>query len=146
MEKSSDCTDGLHLNLEDQLSEEENLNEAETGHVSHIPDNMTKVSKEVEKEHKKNPRRTRDAELIPFILQAILLVCKMLIICATVVVALYNLSLPTQSHSTLWTSLLSSCLGYALAAGKLKRKGNHKKVKQSKRLVLDVENDQSRSV
>ena len=148
MAKFSDCPDGLHLNIEDH-KKEENIQEEEE--EEDVLDRNAGEPKDVEKTYhkvKRNKRRSRDEasqnDLGEFILQGLLLMCKMVIICTTVIVALYNLSQPNQTHSTLWTSLLSSCLGYALAAGKLK-KTKQKKIQQSKRVVLDVQDDKSRS-
>ena len=71
----------------------------------------------------------------------------MVIICAVVTASLYNLSLQNPENSTLWTALLSSCMGYALSGGKLKRKKStskkkkKKKKKYAKTFMLDIQND-----
>jgi hypothetical protein len=47
--------------------------------------------------------------------------CQVLILYTVIIVSIYNLTVQSQ-NSTLWTALLSSCLGYLLPSSTIKTK------------------------
>jgi hypothetical protein len=51
----------------------------------------------------------------------VVLLCRVLILYTVIVVSIYNLTVQSQ-NSTLWTALLSSCLGYLLPSPTIKMK------------------------
>jgi hypothetical protein len=51
----------------------------------------------------------------------VMFLCQVLILYTVIVVSIYNLMVQSQ-NSTLWTALLSSCLGYLLPSPTIKKK------------------------
>lgn len=58
--------------------------------------------------------------------------CRVIVLFSVVFAGLFNLSHTPTHNSTLWTALLSSCVGYALSARKLR--GKKKKTYRRRRL------------
>jgi hypothetical protein len=51
----------------------------------------------------------------------VVILCQVLILYTVIIVSIYNLTVESE-NSTLWTALLSSCLGYLLPSPTIKTK------------------------
>ena len=115
--------------------EEEEEEEAEEENENHLPfapelqDNPTSLGEDGEDSEGELVEEEEDGLL--YHCKVLFFFCRIVVLLSVVFTGLFNLSSTPGRDSTLWTALLSSCVGYALSVRKLK--GRKRTVRRRRR-------------
>jgi hypothetical protein len=129
---TGDATDGLGTFYMEVTEESPSGEEVEVGEeeeeeeevVAAVPPSLRQNEEEDDEEEEESNAEVIEEEedRVLYCCKVVFYFCRVVVLFAVVVTALFNLTNAPGQDSMLWTALLSSCVGYALSARKLKGK------------------------